>query len=211
MRLINEKHRQIIDEHVITGYNDDDDRLPLALCCTCRLVLDRYGRNDFSKDLAVFDHSKLSSPRMATRNSQSCDCLVCEVARSSALNQSRSSVSENVSTGTFTKSGHPSYVDSSQSERKKPTALRICSYCLSVLRRGKPHDCSKTTRHVNITELAAGGSPKSGQKVATALIRQRRTAGHDDSVVSLSSIDSKPLRVVLSPPHSEVNAKGFPG
>lgn len=102
------------------------------------------------------------------------------------------------------------YVNSSYSEKKKPIALRVCSYCLSVFRRGKAHDCTKSTRHENITKLPIGGSSKSRQKIVNTLIRQNNT--RHDLAVSSSSIDNTPLRIGISPPwlYDESKKNHFP-
>lgn len=118
MKKINENHLKTISEHFINGYNVNDERLPAALCGNCRTI--------------VQDYSSFSNLPPKTRQSISCSCKLCLMAKSPPGNLSSSSKVKK-------KRGRPSSGPSDNSNLavttlscvKKISPVTMCNFCLT--------------------------------------------------------------------------------
>lgn len=174
MRQISTNTWMIIEEFVIDGLDRNDERLPTVLCNSCRKVTSDYGRGIFTREIDLFDHSLLGPVPARTRSSTSCSCLVCATAASIPHN-----IAQHTGAAALPerrKPGRPSTITQSSpasscfthshSSSGKPSAIKLCSLCFTLLARGYPHHCTKTARVQNLQDMAHCGSPRTKEKVA---------------------------------------------
>ena len=112
-RGINEKEYENINTHFVIGLNRDDERLPNAMCITCRMVLRKTSAGDYSKYFELFDYSKLNPLKPITRTSSSCECMICMNVRSVPF---KTNNKENISS--TTSRGRPSQYKHTQTPIK---------------------------------------------------------------------------------------------
>ena len=84
---------------------------------------------------------------------------------------------------------------------KPPVAVTVCGYCLTALAQGKTHCCTKGMRNENILSLTNLGSPKSGQKIAAAILKD--TVSLDTNYL-LPTSSGKPIPIIVSPQKKDV-------
>ena len=126
---------------------------PTVICGSCRLTCSAFKndgrdqtRHRFGK---LLEYERLVPPGPATRNSPSCQCSICKIARmtltahvyrnkeaSNSLGRPKGEV--DVDGSTATPNTHSSKV--------------ICEYCHAEKRQGVEHVCNQTERHKNIME-----------------------------------------------------------
>ena len=154
MRTITQQQKATIEEHLINGLDWNDDRLPCALCGSCRIVISEYYRGIFHHRIDVFtDFSSLLSSQLPhlTRSNSSCTCMICDIAGSRVgtnLDSSNAS-SDDLSSSQISSSGYPEYSDKNKmfSSRFVPEAMKVCGFCLTILKKGKVHIlCTNTKR-----------------------------------------------------------------
>ena len=68
LRPITLKQRQLVDTHVVSGLELNDNRLPTHLCVKCRCILYMHEKGDFSKRINVFNYSSIVPPQPKNRN-----------------------------------------------------------------------------------------------------------------------------------------------
>ena len=193
MRQITNENRELIERYFIHGYDPDDYRLPSAICSTCRRVLNDYKAGNFTRRIIMFDHSKLASTRpLRSKFHDKCDCLICEAASFTSKTFSSTSPIQQRHPG---RPANPH--SSTYNSREVPESLKLCSKCLTQLRRGCEHNCTKLQRHENLCGLACSGPINSDEKLASSLIK--RAAVEQGESVSLSQISGKALKVDVSP------------
>ena len=191
MREISNEQRHLIDQYIVSGLDKCDNRLPNALCGSCRLFLYEV-KSDPKTDISsldIFDHSKLNSPKPITRTSPSCSCLICE------LGTARLRVTDFNSTFSTKKSvGRPPLTISSS----QMFPLKLCSICLSVIAKGKPHSCTVSQRHENVHSFIQSGPSKSGEKIATKVLKDV-SMNNNTKTLALSQRRGRPIKVELFP------------
>ena len=187
MRKITDVQRETIEKSIISGLDSLDERLPTALCSTCRKNVSNIS-NGAPNHIKHFDYSKLGSKRPETRSS-SCDCLVCLIGPTKFSFQSA-----NAKFSTKKCVGRPL----SSSPQPDPSPIKVCSACLTELSKGKPHNCNKTTRELNIQSMLESGDCKSGEKITSKILKEYKTL-NESNTFSLSQFRGQPLRVELFP------------
>ena len=195
MRNITDKLESLISETVLCGYDFNDERLPKVLCSNCYSVLYEYSKGNFTHTIDVYDdYSTIGAVRMLTRGNSSCQCVVCDIARSSTT------ANFGLSSRLIPKKTFPT---TSSDSTTVPKAIKICRVCLSELHRGKQHTCSQRQRHDNLVEMATtnASSSKLDEKVTSTIIRQKLTsnASTTDHRFSCATITGRPI-TVSSPP-----------
>ena len=63
MRPIQTYQRDIITKHIVTGFNEFDNRLPTALCGSCQATLIEYSNGNFTRHIELHDYS-LTEPEL---------------------------------------------------------------------------------------------------------------------------------------------------
>lgn len=190
LRPINARHKDIINEHFITGYNDKDSRLPTVICATCRTVVQQYGNGNFTRNIHLFDYAKLGVQPKVTRQSN-CTCIVCQIA-TSFVGSDGGCIGGKNSVG-----GRPAC---KESDGKKPCVLRLCSICLSEVAPGKPHSCSPLAKRLeNVQSLISAGPVNSAEKVASTIIKkQLSTSSSSSSLEMLPFGGGHALKIVVA-------------
>ena len=199
MRELTVEYWTLIEAHIIEGLDRYDNRLPTSLCSTCSRVLREYRNGVFNRHITVFDYSTILSGRETRRstNSSNCSCLVCDIALS---------IPRNIATKTGCASLPTSLVGRPPKNldvgaHTQPVAIKVCSYCLTTLLKGKSHVCNKSTRLENVEQYLNRASPNFKEKVAISVIKEKRSSsdGATSSIV-LSNAKGRPM--VLSSPTS---------
>lgn len=166
MKKITDTMHSIIKEHVVSGLDFDDIRLPSVICGNCYTILYEYNKGNFSHRIELFNFANIEGCPIHSSTERKCYCTVCETARASTtLNFGLSkTVIQKRKPGSSTSSGKNSY----------PGVLKLCSKCLTALSRGKPHNCLASQRNENLLHLASSGpSPQSEQKLASSILREK--------------------------------------
>ena len=191
-----------IQEHVVDGLDRNDERLPVVLCGTCYMAVCEMRKGIFGRKLEIFDHSKIATSRVtrsvSTMALQQCTCIVYEVAKSVPSNLNKAAGGKAMKTKK--KRGRPSMDVLPSASKNKPAedTLYLCSICLSSVRRGLDHCCTKSKRIQNINDLANIGTPKTKEKVASALVRRKLAetqivTSTPSATVTLASSLGRPL------------------
>ena len=147
MRLLTEDNHRLINEYVFSGYEKEDNRLPKAICGTCRVALSEFSNGKFSRHIDLFDHSLIGKEAnyYATRSSSittDCECLVCVAAHSNCTVKDSS---------TKRMRGRPR--SSSRADADIPDRIKLCSLCLSKIGRGLKHICTRSTLTNNMRSI----------------------------------------------------------
>ena len=187
MRPINSKHREIINEHIVQ-YDVEDNRLPNALCSTCRVVVLDYGRGNFKRRLDVADLSVMAGAPPSTRSNSTCPCTLCDLA-SASINPS-STLSTKI------RRGRPSLSELPENVKHRATvSTSLCSKCLSTVAKGIEHKCCETSRQKNIQRLIDNSHQNTKEQVASRVIKDKMESPKMSTSVRLSS-GGRPLEVV---------------
>ena len=140
MRPINSRHNEIINKYMyLMEYNVDDNRLPSALCSTCRTVVLDYGRGIFKRHLVLADHSLMTGTPPYTRSHSHCPCVLCQLASAN--------INSTTSLSTKMDRGRPQEIN----EHRE--VVRLCCKCLSAVAKGCEHKCCETSRRNNIQDF----------------------------------------------------------
>lgn len=183
MRAINSKHSEIINLHIMQ-YDVEDNRLPNALCSTCRTVVLDYGRGNFTRRLTLADLSIMAGAPPSTRSHSPCPCALCDLA-SSSINPSSTCIS------TKNHRGRPSLSELPENLQRQ-TVVNLCSKCLSTVAKGHVHKCCETSRQENIHRLINESHQNTKEQVASKIIKEKLVS--PQLSVSLST-GGRPLQV----------------
>ena len=210
IRLINSNQKRIIQEHVFEEFNEVDDRLPSVLCGTCRLTLSQYDKGIFSRKLYLTDHSSI--PHRYYTRSQSVDastshclCIICEISRGNPVQDT--GIAGGGGLMTKAERGRPA-----TSESSRPTHMKLCGLCLSQIMRGKPHNCSISSKVKNVKDLssAATEAHSVAENVAALIIKEKiKESDANETELSVPG-GGHPLRLTIpnagnnrnDPPHA---------
>lgn len=175
VREITSSTWEIIEKYFIDGINKHDERLPNVICNTCRKITSEYGRGIFTRSIKLYDHTNIGAAPRTRFTVSNCHCIVCSTASSVPKNISMkigvSALPDRTPSGRPPSSQQPMPTSSG-----KPKAIKLCSFCLTTLARGCPHECTKTMRVENLQGLAQCGTPKLKEKVAAGLVDQKLKA-----------------------------------
>lgn len=189
MRNITETIQILINKHLMNGYDINDERLPQVLCGNCHTILHEYSNGLYNRKIDIFDHSKLGVGRLiTTRSGRLCECHICEISRASTTINFGKSVMKKRKAG--------KKVSSSNLTKQQLQLMTLCSSCLSIICRGKEHNCTRGQRHQNILKMTLQGSPKSSDKLASSIIVQKKQYTNS-SLCKLSTIVGRPINVVI--------------
>ena len=186
VRVLSEKQRSLLDKHVLNGLGVPDIRLPTGLCGCCRIVLNKYENNDFSRKLPkCYDYSTITPPPYPTRsNTDKCHCTICQIATGGFNGSGREE------TGQFSISKVKG-----ENEESPSCDLKLCHSCLSPIGKGRQHICSKTSFYNNVVELAGQHPGNAGDKIASKILKQKIDASHSQDKIYLSQERGRPLPV----------------
>lgn len=192
MRNITKTAHKIIQEHIVSGYDESDDRLPTMLCSNCYTIIYEYNAANFTHVIPIFDYSSLKQNlRPNTRNAIQCDCKVCEIARSSTTSNFSPTVIQKRKPGPVKQNVASHSLDVLECP---PSALKICSKCLTFLSRGKPHVCTETQRHENLMKLTSKPESKCGEKLVTSIVREKiKSLPSSENLYSFTAPTGRPL------------------
>ena len=78
---LTETYKKIIKKHISNSYNLEDERFPLSICATCRLVLHQHDKNDCKRPLSKMpNHESILLPKttrinnVSTEGYSTCNC-----------------------------------------------------------------------------------------------------------------------------------------
>lgn len=183
MRKINSKQWETIEKYLVSGLNREDERLPKVLCSTCRLAVSEYARGIFDRDINLFDHSKVEGSSLITRDHT---CLVCEIGSASlkdylSLHSPKSPIGRPSTTSAF----------------HLPSAITLCSFCLSEISKGKPHVCTKTSRVDNLKSIINCCDDNTGEKLASYVIKDKALKSEDKENIPLTQSAGQAMKVKI--------------
>jgi hypothetical protein len=151
-----------------TDIDFEDERVPQAICNTCRTLLQKRDAGDMSVSLLAIYNFSAVVVKPLTRTSGPCDCLICQIAKLK-LNQKHplapKEQTRNLDQGESSKPGP------SPNSRLKSSEKR-CTQCLSILARGFRHSCTIGTRHQNLQALVQS-DPVGAEQIASAIISSK--------------------------------------
>ena len=151
-----------------------DDRVPLGICNSCRAMVQKHGKGDRNFPLPKpHDYNKVII-RPKTRRLDSCNCLICQVGKLK---------------------GHSTKLTFLTNQDLKETSSsfdKLCSNCLSVVKRGITHVCSQTTKYENLKKMIATDS-RTAEKFASSVITQKVSS--PQGTIRLSRESGKALTI----------------
>ena len=158
----------LVKDNLIDHFDENDVRFPCGLCDTHKRYINLLNQNleGNSETRKPFDLEMLSlflkSERKIRRKADSCECLVCRVAKSTGFNAS-------LEIKKFQRE-----VDSSSLQNNISPAgsmHRLCGKCLHPIGRGvRGHICNPTNLLRNVTNLF---SDRIQERVASDIIKKR--------------------------------------
>ena len=202
MRLLTEDHYETIENYILDGFDRSDNRLPNAICGTCRLTVQECSQGNFKRlqRLNVYDHSLVGTQPPLTRTTANnlslapsqCPCVVCLIARSKSINLGGATGSSKQPRG------RPSSSNAFTDE--KPQAITICSKCLTQLGKGKSHMCTVTSRADNIQSFVAT-SPTTATRdhVAAAILKEKESESGTSNFKLSHVTGGRPFSVEMNP------------
>ena len=184
-KIINERWSNLVRKFVFIGYSTRNPSHPTALCDICRLTLSAMEKvlcqgvifqiifswiivqnpqNPGRKLPPLFDYQNLVPPPPITRSTlyQNCPCTVCTIARKTLDYQKF--VSKHV---------NPMGFPPTNTNPKSPPAkvLPFCSKCFSEVGQGKPHQCLKSTKRVNLSKIVRDTFKKSKSHITASSLK----------------------------------------
>jgi len=137
------------------------------------------------------NYSELTPLPPTTRKSveENCNCQICKIARMKIAEYKL-----------FTKQHKNNLGAPKTTPSSPPRAPKICTKCLTDLRPGKPHKCTKTQFKINMTGFFKKKSPSSKSLIAANILKN--TSGENSfrgSVLELKS-GSNTLPVYIGTP-----------
>ena len=150
------------------AYQTDYQLLPTGICTTCRIYLASQGQEgskplQFASNLdQILQELKNIPPQ--TRSNPVCTCEICRIANARFENLGKEHAFLKK------KKGMPSHSDWMKKDSPAPLNVQVCSWCFSEIGRGKPHNCTRTTRREN---LLAKVSPIVSAQLSTHTIKQK--------------------------------------
>ena len=139
----------------------------------------------------LLDYSSLAPPAPRTRNSdgENCECKICEIARKSGGEYHSFAKKQTNKSGPA-----PTSVQSPPAK-----TLAFCSKCWAQIGKGKPHQCSKTSKSGNLAGILKSTSQKSRAKVTSSTLKK---IAEDSGVSTKGGVaqlqtGSKPLPVQI--------------
>ena len=149
--------QELVREFVVEGYSVQDPRFPAGICDTCRLVLGKFKKGDFSKSLPpFFDYSPMATYHIPRTDCQCCICQVypkkgffgAKIKKAKRLkNQSKSTTSSSISSN----------------------FSMLCPKCLSPVLSESRHSCLKDKK---VENLKLSLSKQERKRVAYELIKE---------------------------------------
>ena len=131
----------------------NDPKVPSGICNSCRTNLQKRDSGQINAELPqLYDFQAIKIVRRTT----DCSCLICQIGRSK-FNHTHPSVSS---------------VPSSSQQSSSQTQDRLCSLCLTVIRKGFPHQCTKAAKFDNLKKIVQTDS-RAGEKLAASVIEQK--------------------------------------
>lgn len=121
----------------------DDTRLPAAVCSSCKTALYAYSRGSFSRSLPHTDYSIFGKGPVTRRASEqnwyigpTCPCLICVIGKAKGGNL-----------------GPQQPLARQEGAAALPKAAPLCSKCLTEMRPGIKHHCTKGALLENVQRL----------------------------------------------------------
>jgi hypothetical protein len=138
-----------IHKLVKSDINFADERVPRALCNSCRTLLQKRDAGDLKVTLpAVYNFSTIVVKPLI-RTSSSCDCLICQIGKLRPYEKHPLAPSDQ------TKNLHQGNSSQPGPSPNPPSSEKRCTQCLSVIARGFRHSCTIGTRHQNLQALSS--------------------------------------------------------
>ena len=131
-----------------------EDRVPLGICNSCRAMIQKHGKGDINLPLPKLLDYYTVITRLQTRGFGSGNCLICQVGQLK---------------------GHSNKLTFSADQDLKESSSsfdKICSNCLSAVKRGITHNCSQATKFKNLMKMIATDS-RTAEKIASSVITQK--------------------------------------
>ncbi|XP_065667319.1 uncharacterized protein LOC136087772 [Hydra vulgaris] len=153
----------------------------LATCISCRSQIGKFcdGKTTVGPKLYHFE-TFLIKP--ATRFSNVCECLLCQIAKLKG------------------KEKHPfsKFQDSEPTlpQQASQSAEKRCTKCLPIIKRGLPHNCTLGTHHENLRKIAAADPVRAEQVASTVLVSK---SASPNGTIRLSQTSGKMLSLRRGP------------
>ena len=151
------------------AFSLDNDALPYVICDRCRLLLlylNKNPGNERNRKLPPApNYDDITPPTPLTRNSQECQCGICNVSRTQLSQDHKAALSKFIFTSQTAASSASRTSVSSDSESPTVSTQTRCVKCETWVGKGKPHNCSKNTRLENMSRMIKRVSPCTRQKL----------------------------------------------
>ena len=151
-----------LHDHVQKDLDFQDQRIPEGICNSCRVNLLAVSEGGSAKQLPkLYDFTSIVLPKFLRSSPISCNCLICRIARKKTPSPK-------------TKVGRPANPHQNEPSFSKtpPSVEKQCQRYLSVIKKGKKHICTPSTKAKNLKELFTR-FPKNGEKIASSVIKNK--------------------------------------
>ena len=185
--------RDRIHLHIQKDIKFEDPNVPSGICPTCRLKLQKKHEGQRNPELPnIFDFQTIVLPKFLRSAPLSCNCLICRSARKQGREKKKK------------KRGRPSLDEKAKiTQNNSPETEKLCTKCLTVLKRGKKHKCNLQTQSKNLKTIAQR-FPKAAEKLASSVIKQKDAS--PKGTIRLSQFAGPKMPLVPGSSKSDANA-----
>ena len=214
---VSDRLANLVSKYVYENFSVQNSYHPTAICGTCRVTLGAFEKVNIAINCHLFwsvnkykhlfqnpnqskyrfppflNYDNLAPPAPKTRAtvSDSCNCQICSIARKTLDYSAFAAL-------------HSRKVGAPSTNPKSPPSktLAVCSKCWGEIGKGKTHNCQKTTKRDNISNIVKNTSGKSRANVASRTLKtiaEEQDVSLRGGVVQLQS-GSKTLPVQIGKP-----------
>ena len=182
---VTESLARLVVDYAQPNYQRHGGAHPTVICSGCRMACMAFKkdgpdqtRHKFGK---ILDYGTLVPPGPATRNSPSCQCSICQIARltlTAHIHHNREASNSR---------GRPGGEVDLAATPNTHTSKVICDYCHGEKRQGVEHVCNQTERRKNIAETVQSLSQGSLEHVAGAALKEVMERQGGDTEITMQS------------------------
>ena len=129
----------------------------------CYVKISEYSKGNFERKIILYDHTKIQGSSHITRDHS---CAVCEIGKASLHDFEKHQM----------RAGKTSVGRPLLKNYHQPTPVKLCSFCLTQICKGKEHTCSLTTKQSNLKQIISGAGDAAitlGEQLASSVIKEK--------------------------------------
>lgn len=225
---ISERHEGLIKRFLNKDFSLSDNKYPISICSSCRLTLDEYANENFTRVLPSMPNYEDILLRKNTRSlsasESECLCYICLTASKKGRPQTsevgrgkKRPLSTEISTSNGLFAAAPPIPDSNFNSFKKidqeKKSIKLCSTCFQEIGKGIQHKCSEVSfkqAPENLLKLVNKLSERQKDYLTSLILKQKaesqslvetnnESQGKKTALLSITNINGSESKVVINP------------